>query len=236
VTSRIYDGRDRTAARATLGREFPTRALSIREVGSSFPHGPRFRRPPCDPGRWDVPSPVLTLASLRSPSHTVRSFSADSPTPLHAMVCFHGRSLVHRPSMSGYSWSCHVPRAPLHVQGVTSHVVISWTTSAGVTPPSLLLRTHAPVLNPLAVSVVPSHSESLQVAVSLCWEKDLPGVLSAHRSRRAWTSTPAAPVVHVPVSSHRTTAFPTCGTGRRSTTPLPWHLPYGALVEAAVMR
>ncbi len=29
-----YSGRDRTAARATLGGEFPTLALSIREVGS----------------------------------------------------------------------------------------------------------------------------------------------------------------------------------------------------------
>jgi hypothetical protein len=149
-------GRDRTAARATLGGEFPARALSIREVGSSFHHGPRFRRPPCDPERGDFPSPVLPLASHWSPSHSAQSFSADPHTPLHAMVCFHGRSIVHRPDMSGYSWSCQVPRAPLHDQGVTSLVVVSWTTSAGVTPPSSLLRTHAPVLNPPRASVVPS--------------------------------------------------------------------------------
>jgi hypothetical protein len=151
-----WAGRDRTAARATLGGEFPARALSIREVGSSFLHGPRFRRPPCAPGRSDVPRPVLTLASLRSPSHRVRSFSADPHTPLPVMVCFQGRSIVHRPDMSGYSWSCHVPRAPLHDQGVTSLVVVSWTTSAGVTPPSSLLRAHAPVLNPPRASVIPS--------------------------------------------------------------------------------
>jgi hypothetical protein len=54
--------RDRTAARATLGGEFPPLALSMRELGSSFHHGPRFRRPPGDPGRSDGPSPVLTLA------------------------------------------------------------------------------------------------------------------------------------------------------------------------------
>src|SRR5438093_7128104 len=89
-------GRDRTAARTTLGGEFPALALSIGKVGASFHPGPRFRRPPCDPGRWDFPSPVLTLASLRSPFHTVRSFSADPPTPRHFMVCFPGRSLVHR--------------------------------------------------------------------------------------------------------------------------------------------
>jgi hypothetical protein len=231
-----WAGRDRTAARATLGGEFPARALSIREVGSSFLHGPRFRRPPCAPGRSDVPRPVLTLASLRSPSHRVRSFSADPHTPLPVMVCFQGRSIVHRPDMSGYSWSCHVPRAPLHDQGVTSLVVVSWTTSAGVTPPSSLLRAHAPVLNPPRASVCPSNTRSVQVAVSPCWEEDLPGVLSAHLSLRAWTSTPAAPVVLMPVSSHGTTAFPTCGTGRHSTLPIPWQLPYGALVEAAVIR
>src|SRR5262249_35980864 len=52
-----------------------------------------------------------------------------------------------------------------------------WTTSAGVTPPSLLLRAHAPVLNPPAASVVASDNGSMQVAVSPCWEKDLPDVV-----------------------------------------------------------
>src|SRR4029450_784520 len=83
------EGRDRSAARTTVGGEFPALALSIREVGASFHHGPRFRRPPCDPGQWAFPSPVLTLASRRSPSHTGRSLSAASHPPLHAMVCFH---------------------------------------------------------------------------------------------------------------------------------------------------
>ena len=43
------------------------------------------------------------------------------------MVCFPGRSIVRRPYMSGYSWSCQVPRVPLHEQGVTSLVGVSWT-------------------------------------------------------------------------------------------------------------
>src|SRR5262249_43862639 len=64
------EGRDRSAARTTVGGEFPARALSIHEVGASFHHGPRFRRPPYDPGQWAFPSPVLTLASRRSPAHT----------------------------------------------------------------------------------------------------------------------------------------------------------------------
>jgi hypothetical protein len=119
--------------------------------------------------------------------------------------------------MSGYSWSCQVPRAPLHEPGVTSLAVISWTTSAGITPPSSLLRAHAPILPPPAASVVPSDRGSVQVAVSPCWEKDLPDVISAYLSLRAWTPTPAAREVHVPVSSLTTAAFPSFGPGRRST-------------------
>jgi hypothetical protein len=136
-----------------------------------------------------------------------------------------GAPLFPGPTVSGYSWSCQVPRAPVHEPGVPSLVVVSRTTSAGVTPPSSLLRAHASVLHPPRASVRPSDTRSLQVAVSPCWEEDLPGVISAHLSLRAWTPTPVAPVVHVPVSSHRTTAFPTFGTGRRSTTPIRSQLP-----------
>jgi hypothetical protein len=93
------------------------------------------------------------------------------------MVCFHGRSIVRRPSMSGYSWSGQVPRVPLHAQGVTSYVMVSRTMSVGITPLSSLVRTHAPVLNPPTASVVPSDSGSVQVAVSPCWEEDLPDVV-----------------------------------------------------------
>ena len=76
---------------------------------------------------------------------------------------------------------------------------------------------------------------SVQVAVSPCWEQDLPDVVSAHLSLRAWTPTPAARVVLVPVSSHTTAAFPPFGLGRRSTKPVQ-RLQYGALFEAAVIR
>ena len=92
------------------------------------------------------------------------------------MVCFHGRSIVPRPNMSEYSWNCQVPRAPLHAQGVTSFVVVSSTTSTGVTLLSSLLWTPAPVLNPPPASVVPSDSGSVQVAVRPCWEEDFPDV------------------------------------------------------------
>ncbi len=61
-----------------------------------------------------------------------------------------------------------------------------------------------------------SYRGSLQVVVSPCWEWDLPDVISANPSLRAWTPTPAALVVLSPVSSHKTSAFPTLATGRRS--------------------
>ena len=108
-----------------------------------------------------------------------------------------------------------MPRAPSHAQGVTLCVEISRISSAGITPPSSLLRTHAPIRNPPHASGNPSYTRSLQVAVSPCWESDLPGVVSANLSSRAWTPTPAALVVLLPVSSHKTTAFPTLGPGRR---------------------
>ena len=150
------------------------------------------------------------------------------------MVCFHGCAIVPRPSMSGYSWSCQVPRAPLHVRGVPSHVMVAGTMSVGITPPASLVWAHASVLHPPAASVVPSNNGSVQVAVSPCWEEDLPDVLSAHPSLRAWTSTPAAPEGHLPVSSLKTAAFPPFGAGRRSTMPMQ-RLQHGALFEAVVI-
>jgi hypothetical protein len=128
-----------------------------------------------------------------------------------------------------------VPRAPLHVHGVTLHVMMSRTMSAGITPLSSLLRAHAPVLPPPRASVVPWDTRSVQVAVSPCWEEDLPDVVSAHPSLRAWTPTPAALEVHVPVSSPKTSAFPSFGPGRRSTMSVQ-RLQYGAHFEAAVIR
>ena len=145
-----------------------------------------------------------------------------------------GAPLFTGPTVSGYSWSCQVPRAPVHDQGVTFLVVVSGTTSAGITPLSSLVRTHAPVLNPPSASVVSSDSGSVQVAVSPCWEEDLPDVVSAHPSLRAWTPTPAALEVHVPVSSPKTSAFPSFGPGRRAAKPVQ-RFQYGALFEATVI-
>ena len=122
----------------------------------------------------------------------------------------------------------------MHARGIPSLIVLAWTTSAGVTLPASLVRAHASVLNPPAASVGPSDRGAVQVAVSPCWEEDLPDVVSAHLCLRAWTSPPAALEVPVPVASLKTSAFPPCGPGRRSTMPRQ-RLQHGALCEAAVL-
>ena len=108
-----------------------------------------------------------------------------------------------------------VPRAPLHVWGVTPPVVISRTTSTGVTPSSLLIRTHAPDQKAPIGFGFPYSNRSLQVVVTPCCPLALPDVISANLSLRARTPTPAALVVRTPVSSHKTSAFPEKSSGRR---------------------
>ena len=49
---------------------------------------------------------------------------------------------------------------------------------------------------------------SSQVAVCPCCDMALPDVISANPSPRAWTHTPVALVVLLPVSSHKASAFP----------------------------
>jgi hypothetical protein len=78
----------------------------------------------------------------------------------------------------------HVPRAPLPAQGVTSCSVEFNSTSERVTPPSSLLRAHAPNQNPLTVSVLLLINESLQVITSPCWKLVLPDPAAAGQSLR----------------------------------------------------
>jgi hypothetical protein len=66
------------------------------------------------------------------------------------------------------------------------------------------------------------YDRSLQVVASPCWEMALPDVISMNLSLRAWTSTSATPVVHSPVFSHRTSAFPMWRSGRRLATIVPF--------------
>ena len=100
-----------------------------------------------------------------------------------------------------------VPRAPLPARGVTSYDVASRTSSEGSTPPSSLIRAHAPDQIPPSVFGGPYYTGSLQVVVSPCCKMALPGVISATLSPDAWTPTPALLLVHLPVTSQETSAF-----------------------------
>ena len=137
--------------------------------------------------------------------------------------------------LSAYSWNHQVPRVPLRAQGVTSRAVAALATSAGVTPPSSLLRTRAPVLPPPSAY---GHCLGQRVLAGRCQPRLAVAPsrrYSANLSLRAWTPTPAAPVVLLPVSSHQTTASPALGPGRRLATPIQ-QLQYGRDFGAAVIR
>ena len=109
-----------------------------------------------------------------------------------------------------------VPRAPLHARGVTSNVAVSRTASAGVTPPSSLIRTHAPDQNAPIVFGRPYSDRSLQLVVTHCCELALPDVIS---TIRAWALSPlprSVSPVPLPVSSRRVSASPSGGRARHA--------------------
>jgi len=113
----------------------------------------------------------------------------------------------------------HVPRAPLPAKGVTSRGVVSRTTSEGITPPSTLIRTHAPDQIPPAGFSCPYYGGSLQVVASPCWEMVLPDVISAIL---AWVLGPLPRnvlPVHLPVSSRKASASPQSPEARHANNP-----------------
>ncbi len=110
-----------------------------------------------------------------------------------------------------------VPRAPLHVWGVTPHAAVLATASAGITPPSSLILAHAPDQNAPVGFGCPYSDRSLQLVVTHCCELALPDVISANLSLDAWTHTPAVLLVHSLVSSQKTAAFANLGVARHST-------------------
>ncbi len=91
------------------------------------------------------------------PSQASRSSNARPYTPLGCVVIPPARHPVRFSPLPGTeSRRCflygarYLPRAPLPETGVTRLRVVSTTTSEGITPPSSLLRAHAPHHNPLA--------------------------------------------------------------------------------------
>ena len=120
----------------------------------------RFHKPPYDPGRWVFPSPVLTLAFLRGPSQ-IRG-EAQALTYIHPAKRWFTHKLVlassaacSRHCVRAPHWDRQVPRAPLPHVGVTAMEEASRASSESVTPPSSLLRAHAPDLYPPAAFGVP---------------------------------------------------------------------------------
>ena len=69
------------------------------------------------------------------------------------------------PALSpGLATTCQVPRAPLPTTGVTFCCVMSCITSEGATPPSSLIRAHAPDQDPLTGFGCPYSDESLSAS------------------------------------------------------------------------
>ena len=170
------------------------------EVGSQFPHRPRFPRPPVSSRTveflesgwrpWPIPS---------RPSQHHRSLSAGPHTPHTVLVCLLARHLLeHR--VLGLNVPARVHLMPtMHREPLCPFGVLSlrgWR----VPPPEkalpfphrsygLMRRTNS---LPLA-SALASLSGSLQVAASPCWKMVLPDVISASLSPGAWTPTPVGP-------------------------------------------
>jgi len=131
----------------------------------------RFHKPPYDPGQWVFPSPVLTLAFLCGPSRLVAKLkywhTYTPPTLVYPQTrsYFKGQFTLGTVSKT-YPKNRQVPRAPLPRAGVTVIGKASRAFSESVTPPSSLLRTHAPDLCPSYGLWFPSGHRSLQVAAS----------------------------------------------------------------------
>jgi hypothetical protein len=184
----------------------------------------RFRKPPYDPGRWDFPSPVLTLAFLRG--------SAQIRGEAQALTCIH-------PAHAGLPTNSSPLRAQRDLGSVSERrtgtakypeplccaAVLPPCRRRPASPRRTLLPLHRSyglmrqTCCPPSGFGIASHRGSLQVAVSPCWAQALPVVISANPSLRVWTSTPAAPRVHEPVTSPRTLAFPREAAGRRGASP-----------------
>jgi len=193
-------GRDRAGARAPSGGEFR--------------RGPRFPGPPYDPGRSDFPSPVLTLAVPREPSHRRRGSNAGSYTPLPAVVCSQARRFFEETAIPGSesedcpaAAKCPEPLCPARVLPLPGWCRAPPRRALPLLHSSYGLMRRTITLPPPSASA--SFGGSLQVATSPCWEMALPDVISASPSLDAWTCTPVVRKVLVPVSSPATSAFPT---------------------------
>jgi hypothetical protein len=115
-------------------------------VGSHFHHRHVSRGPPCDPGRRDFPSPVLTWAIPHEPSQQRSGLSAGARIPPTApSLLVASRRLGKRRWFTALSPIAPlparrrpVPRAPLPAASVTGDGAMSRIASESITPPSSL--------------------------------------------------------------------------------------------------
>ena len=110
-----------------------------------------------------------------------------------------------------------LPRAPSPEAGVTHHQDDLKGHLGGHYPSFNAHTDSCAGPRPSHLPRFPSVGRSLQVVASPCWEMALPGVISANLSLDAWTHTPAVPLVHLPVTSQRASAFAMSGPARHST-------------------
>ena len=134
--------------------------------------------------------------------------------PPTSLVCLPPRSTsssAYPGSESGHHFSHGTAKCPESLCPTSALPPLGRLCSAsseGITPPSSLLRTHAP--NPLTLPSfgIASFEESSQVATSPCCQRVLPDVISASPSQDARAPTTTACRVLLPVTSPATSAFP----------------------------
>ncbi len=230
-----------STTRATLGKGLAVSAFSALRARLASPIAHVSVSPPL------IPDGRISRVRLAAAACPQRTFP-NSPRLK--------RSLVYSPGMIGYtssSTSSKVVTVPwLSVQTVfpmrrpllTESPFASdgcYPTQGGV---AHLLGEHYPSFIAPTGSCAgprPSHIPRLSLRQWVfagcskpCWEMALPGVISANLSPDAWTYTPAVPLVPMPVTSQRTSAFAMSGTARHSTLSVQ-RLPYGRYYGAAVI-
>ena len=153
LTAHVLAGRVEPWRAHTLGEEWPHPPFRYTVWVPSFALVPRFPGAPCDPGRSDFPSPVLTLACPSQAFPPAAWFKLWHAYALLPMVCLRtSRCFEVQPYpnlCSGVSCDRQAPRVPLPRLGVTGSGAVCATTSKSVTPSSSLVRTHAPDHLPL---------------------------------------------------------------------------------------
>lgn len=185
--------------------------------GFPVPHSCRFRSALFSSRTVGFPESGWRRQLLsRRPFHVGERLKVSFPYALLLPTCyqrrFAARLRIHViPALCpGVSPRCGLcpPRVPLRKHGITALAPRSRHGSAGVTPPSSLLRTHAPDRHPPVGFGCPYSSRSLQVVPSPCCTTALPDVISAILVKSSGSVPRHGSAVHSSVSSRGASASP----------------------------